>query len=208
MSRQPIRSEWATANPDVAIEEVSRTLDTIRSLEHDLLTYVALLREAGWSWERVAGPLGMTRQGAQQAYGRKAKAELDRLNQDALVHPEAQADLDRLARRLSVRQVRQRWEVRTATGELVSKHWVQERAETAHRRAGAGATMELVKLRDAVRQGVTICRTCGERACRCETSFTVSVPMEVSERDRVTLAHGGQLVSGTTEDQDEDEEPF
>lgn len=64
----------ATADPDDLAEMVALRDD----LDQAILQAIAGQRAAGTSWEAIGAPLGLSKQGAQQRYGRKL-AELEAL---------------------------------------------------------------------------------------------------------------------------------
>ena len=166
-TRQPIRTEWTIANPAAAAEAIADTVDRLRAMEDELTLLVGLMREGGVAWGPIGEALGMTRQGAQRAY-RGATDRVDQLHADAEQHEDAEREMVRLRRKLSLRVVRIVHEVRaTADGGTLSRHFVLERAEEMCRRAGEGHEVVTVELRSKVRAGLGRCRVCQEDVCAC-----------------------------------------
>lgn len=68
MVRRMIRAHGrrcANADP----EDLAELVDVARSLDEAITEAVAGMRANGFSWGQIAGPLGITRQAAQQRYG-------------------------------------------------------------------------------------------------------------------------------------------
>ena len=170
--RRPIQHEWASADDEAAWAAMEAMDEKIAQMQQERDLMVALLREGGWSWQKVADFHGITRQGAMKTYGptRDLLAsvyEAARFDEQAL--EEVEALLGKLHRRLGARSLRIVHEVRDADGELVSKHYVKERAE-ASRRKHPGSTLKEVRRSGRVRNPGDLCERCGkgERRCRCE----------------------------------------
>lgn len=70
--RRAIRALTTRVGVEADIEGLPAMLDLQRQLDESIGVAVAGLRTAGYSWAEIGSRIGMTRQGAQQRWGRDA----------------------------------------------------------------------------------------------------------------------------------------
>lgn len=141
---KPFDPQPVIRDRSVVEEKLEQLYWDAQAIEHELVLTIGLARDGGFSWQDVADALGLeSKQAAQKRYGAMVREAMDNIND----HDEGKAELEKMARKLTVRPGLPTYEVvkgarfvgqRMEAGKVVSAHRSRLAAEKALDRAGDG----------------------------------------------------------------------